>query len=65
MNDNINKNQEKWVTAKQLAEILQVSEITIRRWVKDNKIKFHKIGRTVRFKLSELDQDSLQKEENQ
>lgn len=38
----------------QVAEILGVSQITVRRWVSERKIPCKKIGRSVRFDLDEL-----------
>ena len=42
------------LTIKQLAEKLQVTRETIRRMRKGGKIKEHRIGDTIRFKLSEV-----------
>lgn len=47
-------NDEPLLTINQLAEKLQVNRETIRRWRKAGKIKEHKIGSTIRFKLSEV-----------
>lgn len=45
---------EKLLTINQLAEKLQVTRQTIRNWRKSGKIKEHRIGDTIRFKLSEV-----------
>lgn len=45
---------EKLLTINQLAERLQVSRESIRRWRKAGKIKTHIIAGNVRFKLSEV-----------
>lgn len=42
------------LTTKQLAEYLGVSERTIRRWCAEGRIKSIRIGRTVRFRLSDI-----------
>jgi len=42
------------LTIDQLAEKMQVTRETIRKWRKSGKIKEHKIGNTIRFKLSEV-----------
>ena len=46
--------QLQYLTERQLAEALQVSPRTIRRRVSERRIPFHKIGRSVRFNLSEV-----------
>jgi excisionase family DNA binding protein len=42
-------------TVKEVAQELKLSEITIRRWVKDKKIKSVKISRFIRIPKEELD----------
>jgi len=51
-------NQEKYLTIKELAEILQLKEITLRRMVWKDEIPYHRIGRSIRFKLSEVNEHS-------
>lgn len=46
---------EKYLTVKQVAELLQLKEVTIRRMVWKNLIPFHKIGRSIRFLWSEIE----------
>lgn len=46
--------EEPLLTIMQLAEKLQVTRETIRRMRKAGKIKEHRIGDTIRFKLSEV-----------
>ena len=43
------------LTAGEAAEYLRISERTLRHWVSDKKIRFIKIGRSVRFKKAHLD----------
>ena len=45
---------ENYLTAKEVAARLQLSEQTIRRYVMLRQIPFHKIIRAVRFKPSEI-----------
>ena len=45
---------EKYLTVKQVAEMVQLTEQTIRRYVMLKQIPFHKINRTVRFKAGEI-----------
>ena len=39
---------------KETAEYLEVAEITVRRWVKDSKISYRKIGRNLVFDPDDL-----------
>lgn len=43
------------ITTKQLAEMLQVAEITIHKW-RNKGLPFKKIGRAVRFNVEEVNQ---------
>jgi excisionase family DNA binding protein len=45
---------ENYLTAKEVAAMVQLSEMTIRRYVMKKQIPFHKIVRAVRFKPSEI-----------
>ena len=49
-----NRISEKFVTAPALAEHLKVSIHTIRKWRKYKMIPYHKIGRSLRFRISEV-----------
>ncbi len=46
---------EKYLTAKQVAEKLQVSERTIRRWGQTGALKPKRIGGVKRYQASEID----------
>lgn len=46
---------EKYLTAKQVAQQLQVSERTLRRWEKTGQLKPKRIGGVKRFKASDLE----------
>jgi len=41
-------------TAKEAAEYLEISEITLRRWVKAGKIPFQRMGRNLLFDADQL-----------
>jgi excisionase family DNA binding protein len=56
----INDTSEDLLTVSELAVKLKLSELTIYRWVQDNKIKYYRIGKHLRFKLSEVLDDSRQ-----
>jgi excisionase family DNA binding protein len=42
------------LTIGRIAEQLDVSERTVRRWIDDNKLVAHRIGRTIRIAPSDL-----------
>ena len=41
-------------TVKEAAEYLEVAEITLRRWIKAEKIKYERVGRNIVFDPDEL-----------
>jgi excisionase family DNA binding protein len=41
-------------TIREAAEYLEVAEITVRRWVRDNILKFKRIGRNIVFDVDVL-----------
>jgi len=47
---------ETYLTANEVADFLRLSEQTIRRYTMKKEIPFHKIGRAVRYKKSEIEQ---------
>ena len=49
-----NQIPEKFVTAEELAEYLKVSVHTIRKWRKQERIPYYKLGRSLRFRVSEV-----------
>ncbi len=49
-----NRISEKFVTTDELAEYLKVSVHAIRKWRRQKKIPYHKIGRSLRFRVSEV-----------
>ncbi|WP_461257189.1 helix-turn-helix domain-containing protein [Treponema sp. R80B11-R83G3] len=46
---------ETYLTIEELAKYLNYSEKTIRKWVLNRLIPFHKIGKNIRFRLSEIE----------
>ena len=56
---------ETYFTIEELAKYLNYAEKTIRKWVLNREIPFHKIHKTIRFRLSEIekwvDNDGAQK----
>ena len=47
---------ETYLTIEELAVYLKLAEQTIRRWVLNREIPFHKIKKVIRFRLSEIEQ---------
>jgi len=46
---------ETYLTIEELAEYLKLAEQTVRRWVMNGQIPFHKIKSVIRFRLSEIE----------
>ena len=44
----------KYLTIKEVAEVLKVTEKTVKNWIKNNKIHYKKVGGTVRIPESEV-----------
>ena len=49
-----NRISERFLTADELAAILNVSAHTIRKWRIQGKIPYYKLGRSLRFRVSEV-----------
>jgi excisionase family DNA binding protein len=47
---------ETYLNIEGLAEYLKLSVQTIRRWVLNREVPFHKIKKVIRFRLSEIEQ---------
>jgi len=45
-----------YLTIEELAVYLKLAEQTIRRWVLNREIPFHKIRKVIRFRVSEIEQ---------
>jgi len=46
---------ETYLTVEELAAYFKVSEQTIRRWICNREVPYHKINNSVRFRLSEIE----------
>ena len=46
---------ETYLTIEELAEYLKLAQQTIRRWVLNREIPFHKIRKVIRFRISEIE----------
>jgi excisionase family DNA binding protein len=46
---------ETYLTIEELAGYLKLAEQTIRRWVLNREIPFHKIKKVIRFRVSEIE----------
>ena len=52
---NLGAGMETYLTIAELAELLKLAEQTIRRWVLNDEIPYHKIKKVIRFRLSEIE----------
>lgn len=43
------------LTPEQVADLLQVEVASLRRWVTEGRIPFHRVGRKTRFSRSDID----------
>jgi excisionase family DNA binding protein len=46
---------ETYLTIEGLAEYLKLAEQTIRRWVHNDEVPYHKIKKVIRFRVSEIE----------
>ena len=46
---------ETYLTIEELADYLKLAEQTIRRWVLNSEIPYHKIKKVIRFRVSEIE----------
>ena len=53
---NANKIKEEFLTSKEAAKILKVSTVTLHQYIKEGIIPSYRIGSTIRFKFSDLEQ---------
>ena len=49
-----NRISEKFLTVAELAGVLSISVHTVRMWRKQERIPYYKLGRSLRFRLSEV-----------
>jgi len=49
-----NEDNGTFLTAKEVCKLLSVSPVTLFKWRKDGKIKFHRFGSRIRFKRNEI-----------
>lgn len=53
MSDNI---VERWVSTKKIALHLGVNKDTIHKWIRNESIPCHRVGKLWKFKISEIDE---------
>ena len=46
---------DRWRTSAELQEYLAISDNTMQRWITERGMPVHRVGRTLRFKFSEID----------
>jgi excisionase family DNA binding protein len=44
------------LTVRELAEYLRVNPFSVYRWVEQNRIPYLRVGRTLRFRLEDIDE---------
>lgn len=47
---------ERWVSSKEIAEHLGINKDTLQRWINNQTIPCHRVGRLWKFKISEIDE---------
>lgn len=50
------RKQERWSSLAEIAEHLGVSDDTVHRWIRNQNMPAHQIGRLWKFKISEVDE---------
>lgn len=50
------KDADRWMTAEEAAEYLQVAESTVKKWAKLDQIPHGRVGSLARFRKSDLDE---------
>lgn len=53
MSDNV---AERWVSTKEIAQHLGVNKDTIHKWIRNQCIPCHRVGKLWKFKISEIDE---------
>ena len=48
------QDEEDFLTRKEVAKLLSVSNVTLSKWQKNGTLKFHRFGTRIRFKKSEI-----------
>lgn len=48
--------EERWVSVEEVAVHLGVAKDTVYRWIEERELPAHRVGRLLRFKLSEIDE---------
>lgn len=46
---------ERWVSTKEIAQHLGVNKDTIHKWIRNDSIPCHRVGKLWKFKISEID----------
>ena len=47
--------KERWVSSREIAEHLGVNKDTLQRWINNQTIPCHRVGRLWKFRISEVD----------
>lgn len=49
-----NEVEDDFLTAKQVSKLIGISLVTLHKWKKNGKLKFHRFGSRIRFRKSEI-----------
>lgn len=47
---------DRWFSVDEIAEHLGIKKDTVYKWVKQHNMPFHKVGRLLKFQVTEIDQ---------
>ena len=53
--NNMAEQAKKLLSLKEVAEYMKVHEVTVRRWVKENRIKSLRVGKLIRFREQDVE----------
>lgn len=48
--------QERWVSVNEIASHLGVNKDTVHKWIRNQNIPAHRVGKLWKFKISEIDE---------
>ena len=55
----MDKSVEKWISSKEAAEYMGINKDMLQRWITNNQIPCHRVGRLWKFKISEIKEHVL------
>lgn len=55
LNNTSNKTVDNWMSSEEVCDYIGITKITLQRWRDQSKITYYQIGRTIRYKKSDID----------